>query len=503
MLTEPYGTNIEKPSILSEKLLIQPVILSGGSGSRLWPLSRLNFPKQFLSLEDKLSLFQSSLLRCKNMCFTNLKREIIVVANEEHSHLISDQLKFCGDIQTKILLEPVAKNTAPALTLAALQAQLDGTDPILVVMPADQVIGEDSEYHKVIAEAVSLAASGSVVILGVTPSSPETGYGYIKVKNKSDDLVSFSVDKFIEKPDQENAKILIQQGNCFWNSGIFILRASTWLCVLKECNESLYFATLAAFDSKKVNGIFVRFNPVLYEAIPSDSIDYSVIEKLPKNNLIELRVIPFQSYWSDLGSWDSIWKNSKLDESQNAFLPATNKNYISHQTTNTLVYSEKRLVATVGVDNLVVIDTPDALLVLDKEQSQFVKTVVEKISDLNMTQAHLHRKVHRPWGWYDSIEEGPGFKVKRILVHQGGAISLQKHKFRAEHWVVVKGVAHVINGEKEFVLHENQSTYIPPGQIHRLKNESFENELEIIEVQTGEYLGEDDIVRLDDFYGRN
>ncbi len=488
---------------MSEKLSIQPVILSGGSGSRLWPLSRPNFPKQFLLFEDERSLFQSSLQRCKNICNADFKKETIVVANEEHSHLISEQLRYCKDIHAQILLEPVAKNTAPALTLAALQSQLDGEDPILVVMPADQLIAEDDEYHKVINQAVSLAATGSIVVLGVSPNCPETGYGYIKVKSKGDDLISFSVDEFIEKPDQENAKVLIQDGNCYWNSGIFILRASTWLSALKEFKESIYFATLEAFHSKKVSGIFVGFNPDLYDAIPSDSIDYSVIEKLPRNNLFKLRVIQFQSYWTDLGSWDSIWKNSKLDESRNAFLPALNKNHFSHQTTNTLVYSEKRLVATVGVDNLVVIDTPDALLVLDKEQSQLVKTVVEKISDLNMTQAHLHRKVHRPWGWYDSIEEGPGFKVKRILVHQGGAISLQKHKFRAEHWVVVKGVAHVINGEKEFVLHENQSTYIPPGQIHRLKNESLEDELEIIEVQTGEYLGEDDIVRLDDFYGRN
>ncbi|MFU6373801.1 mannose-1-phosphate guanylyltransferase/mannose-6-phosphate isomerase [Metapseudomonas otitidis] len=474
---------------------IQPVVLCGGSGTRLWPLSRSGFPKQFLCLSGSESLFQQSILRlCRvaDSCYSNSKP--YVVCNEVHRFLAQEQLREIGIEHASFLLEPVGRNTAPALTLAALAALAEGGDPILMVSPADQSVMDVEEFHLSIHKALECAVAGNIAILGIFPNKPETGYGYIKVQ--STDGRSALVERFVEKPDRETAKRYLEEGDYYWNAGLFVLKASVWLAALQEFRPDIAQATFSAWQGRCCDRQFIRPDRVGFEAIPSESIDYSVIEKCP-GSAFPVRMVPLNAGWSDLGAWDAVWSVLPKNEFGNAF----QGDAIIADSRNSLVHASSRLVALVGVDNLVVIETADAVLVADKASSQEVKQIVNALNQQNREEHCLHRKVHRPWGWYDSIDEGGRFKVKRIQVNPKASLSLQKHHHRAEHWIVVQGTAEITRGSETLLLTENQSTYIPLGEVHRLANPGS-IPLEIIEVQSGSYLGEDDIVRFEDNYGR-
>ena len=467
--------------------MIQPVILAGGSGTRLWPLSRSGFPKQFLSLGDSQTLFQNTCLMFRNIS-ENINSSLIVT-NEEHRFIAQEQLKEIGFNSSNLLLEPVGKNTAPAMTLAALYSMKDSEDPILFVMPADQIIQNKEAFNKVFRKATKLAEKGSLVVVGMVPQSPHTGYGYIKLKGED-------VAKFVEKPDLITATKYLAKGRYYWNAGIFIVKASVWLKALNQFRPDISKATKVAFKDFKVEGCFFRPNKEAFNTIPAESIDYAVIENLP-NSDIPIKMVELDAGWSDLGSWDSISDNAQTNEDGNSI----KGDVITFDSTNNYVNASSRLVGIVGVKNLVVIETADAILILDKKRSHDVKNIVNQLKHKGREEIILHRKVYRPWGWYDNVEEGEGFKVKRIHVASGEALSLQKHSYRAEHWIVVRGIAEVTCGDKVFHLSENQSTYIPLGEVHRLSNPG-KGILEIIEVQSGSYLGEDDIVRFHDQYGR-
>ncbi len=462
--------------------IIQPIILCGGSGTRLWPLSRAEFPKQFLSLFGKESLFQLAAQRLTNFADEKVA-EPLIVSNEEHRFLILQQLKEISLEPKYILLEPVGRNTAPALALAAFSAQEGGGDPILVVSPADQMVLDNAAFSKAILQAVKLAQTGAVALLGILPDRPETGYGYIK---RSDDG---TVEKFVEKPNLETAFSYIKEGGYYWNSGIFVLKASVWQAALQKYRPDIADAVKSAWEIRQKDEKFTRPDSELFTQTPSESIDYAVIEKSVQD--FDVRVVPLVAGWSDLGSWDSAWQSAEKDINGNSIIGDA----LIKDSNGIFVHATSRLVSVVGVSNVVVVETPDAVLVIDKARSQEVKQIVAELGKTKRSEHMQHRKVHRPWGWYDSIEEGEGFKVKRIMVRPHASLSLQKHSKRAEHWVVVSGTAEVVCGEKKIILHENQSTYIPLGEIHRLTNPS-DKPLEIIEVQSGSYLGEDDIVRL-------
>jgi len=468
-------------------MIVQPVILAGGSGTRLWPLSRRNFPKQFLSLDENLTLFQNTCLLFSNMS-ENINHSLVVV-NKEHRFIAQEQLKEIGFNSSNLLLEPVGRNTAPAMTLAALYSIRDSKDPILFVMPADQIIQNKEEFNKVFRKANKLAEKGSLVVLGMAPKSPHTGYGYIKVQGED-------VASFVEKPDLITATEYLSQGTYYWNAGIFVVRASVWMKALNKFRPDISEATKVAFKDFKVEDYFFMNNKDSFNNIPSESIDYAVIENLPKSN-IAIKMIELDAGWSDLGSWDSVSDNALTNEDGNSM----KGDIVTFGSINNYVNASSRLVGMVGVKNLMVIETADAVLIVDKKRSHDVKNIVNQLKHKGRQEIILHRKVSRPWGWYDCLEEGEGFKVKRIHVLPGAALSLQKHRYRAEHWVVVRGVAVVTCGNKNFNLSENQSTYIPLGELHRLSNLGKEI-LEIIEVQTGSYLGEDDIIRFEDQYGR-
>jgi mannose-1-phosphate guanylyltransferase/mannose-6-phosphate isomerase len=478
--------------------LIQPVVLCGGSGSRLWPLSRAGFPKQFLCLTGDESLFQQA---TKRLMMLGTKQFSVtapyIVTNEEHRFLVQEQLRESGVELGAILLEPVGRNTAPALTLAALAAVENDSDPILVVTPADQTITDSMAFTRAMHLAVDLALKNEIAILGITPDRPETGYGYIKVagtdKGGSSSLV---VERFVEKPTAELATEYLDEGGYYWNAGIFVLKASVWLRALQKFRPDIADATRASWSSRSADVFFIRPAKAEFVSIPSESIDYAVIEHCPGSEF-PITMVPLDAGWSDLGAWDSVWAVLPKDESGNAQVG----DVLTTDTRNTLVHASSRLVSLVGVENLVVIETPDAVLVAGKSRSQDVKHIVNALGQQKRGEHTLHRKVHRPWGWYDGIDEGLRFKVKRIQVKPGASLSLQKHNHRAEHWVVVKGTAEVTCGAKQIILTENQSTYIPLGETHRLANPGT-IPLEIIEIQSGSYLGEDDIVRFEDCYGR-
>ncbi|WP_312588038.1 mannose-1-phosphate guanylyltransferase/mannose-6-phosphate isomerase [Comamonas terrigena] len=479
----------------------RPVILCGGSGTRLWPLSRSGFPKQFLSLTGSESLFQQAAKRLVRLSSNEISIAApYVVTNEEHRFLAWEQMREAEIGLGATLLEPSGRNTAPALTLAALAALEEGNDPILVVTPADQNIGDDAAFTKSLRLAIEEAEENRIVILGVRPTRPETGFGYIKADKLSAYITEniLSVSSFVEKPDAEKAKKYLDDGRYFWNSGIFVLRASIWLQLLEEFREDILAATKLAWSKRKGDTSeisFVRPDPILFEKIPAESVDYAVIEKcVPK---FPLSMVILDAGWSDLGAWDSVWENFPKDDALNAHYG----DVLLKDCRNTLVHASSRLVSMVGVEDMVVVETPDAVLVTDRSRSQDVKGIVEMLNGTKRAERAQHRKVHRPWGWYDSIDEGERFKVKRIKVKPKASLSLQKHHHRAEHWIVVKGTAEITNGEKTFILTENQSTYIPCGEVHRLANPGT-IPLEIIEVQSGSYLGEDDIVRYSDKYGR-
>ena len=476
-------------------IIARPVILCGGSGTRLWPLSRSGFPKQFLCLTGKESLFQEATKRI--VALSNEKLAIAkpyIVTNEEHRFIAVEQLREIGLEPEAALLEPVGRNTAPALTFAALAAVEKGHDPVLVVTPADQTVADASAFAVAMHHSIEEAAKGAILILGVNPDRPETGFGYIK--SVLEPTPTFVVESFVEKPDKVKARQYLAEGGYYWNAGVFVMKASVWLKAIADFRPDIADATRKAWEMRNNDAAFVRPGLAEFSSIPSESIDYAVIERCP-GSAFDIRMAPLDAGWSDLGAWDAVWNALPKDQSGNAYVG----DVLAIGSSNTLVHATSRLVSLVGVSDLIVVETPDAVLVADKSHSQNVKDIVSTLQQQKRKEYTFHRKVHRPWGWYDSVDEGTRFKVKRIQVKPGASLSLQKHHHRAEHWIVVKGTAEITNGDKVLLLTENQSTYIPLGEVHRLANPGS-IPLEIIEVQSGSYLGEDDIVRFEDYYGR-
>ncbi len=482
---------------------IVSVILCGGSGTRLWPLSRTGFPKQFLVLSDnesQHSLFQEALIRASAAIGSHIDpMPALIVTNEEHRFIALDQLRELNTMKSTLLLEPSGRNTAPALTFAALCAMVDGNDPILLVTPADQTIANQPAFENAMQLAVQIAQSGALAILGIPPTAPETGYGYIQAWH---DLEGdgMPVKRFVEKPDVATASEYLKEGDYYWNAGIFVMKASVWLAAIKAFRPDILQATTQAWHGKTKDtsgdAIFIRPDKERFNAIPSESIDCAVIEKCPGSRFA-IQMVPLDACWNDLGAWDAVWQVGSKDKQGNVI----RGDVLVDQTTNSLIHSNMRLVSAVGVNNLVIVETADAVLVADRSNCQEVKAIMKKLEQEDREEKNLHRKVNRPWGWYDNIDNGKCFKVKRIQVKPGASLSLQMHYHRAEHWIVVKGIAQITNGKEVITLTENQSTYIPKGQTHRLANPGTEP-LEIIEVQSGSYLGEDDIVRFEDTYGR-
>ena len=489
------------------KISIHPVILCGGSGTRLWPLSRSGFPKQFLVLAEdgsNQSLFQQAINRIHSIADKDTSLgETVIVTNEEHRFLALDQLRELKDVSATLLLEPSGRNTAPALTLAALYAQEQGNDPILVVTPADQTVTNPAAFSAALAKAIGIAQQGAIAILGIIPNAPETGYGYIKTTGSNSNVQSsvYTVECFVEKPDAQTAKKYLEEGGYYWNGGMFVLKASVWLAALGQYRPDILETTQQSWKTKTTDtagdATFVRPEKNLFNVIPSESIDYAVIEKCPGSNF-PIHMVELDAGWSDLGAWDAVWQVGQQDADGNV----TSGDTLLSNAKNSLVHASSRLVSAVGVENLIIIETADAVLVADRKNSQDVKHIVNQLETQKREEKNLHRKVARPWGWYDSVDEGERFKVKRIQVKPGASLSLQMHHHRAEHWIVVKGTAEITNGDQVLTLTENQSTYIPQGQTHRLANPG-KTPLEIIEVQSGSYLGEDDIVRFEDTYGRS
>jgi len=489
--------------------LVIPVILCGGSGTRLWPLSRSGFPKQFLVLSgdgSSQSLFQQAVQRIHAVAPTKTELgNTLVVTNEDHRFLVLDQLRELKAIDATLLLEPIGRNTAPALTLAAYCAQQlsQDQDPILVIAPADQTIQNGKAFTKALQDCIAVVegTEKTIAILGITPTAPETGYGYIQRSGSKDQNSAFVVDRFVEKPDSKTAQEYLVHGSYLWNSGMFVLKVSTWLAALEAFRPDIAKASAKAWQTKSEDssgGIsFIRPGKEEFKSIPSESIDYAVIEKCPHSQF-SIKMVELDAGWNDLGAWDAVWQVGRQDAEGNV----TSGDTLLVNSTNSLVHASSRLVSTVGVDNLVIIETADAVLVTDRKNSQDVKSIVAQLEAQGREEKNLHRKVARPWGWYDSVDEGERFKVKRIQVKPGANLSLQMHHHRAEHWIVVKGTAEITNGDQVIMLTENQSTYIPQGQTHRLANPG-KTPLEIIEVQSGSYLGEDDIVRFEDAYGRS
>jgi len=482
----------------STPIQVTPVILCGGSGTRLWPLSRSGFPKQFLVLSGTTSLFQQAISRVNTLPSPDIKiNSSLIVTNEEHRFLVLDQLREIPEISASLLLEPVGRNTAPALTLAALQATLNGEDPVLVVTPADQTVQDVEAFNLALKNSIRVAASGSIVILGVAPDKPETGFGYIRRQGSEGAHGEYEVAEFTEKPELITAEIYLASGDYSWNGGMFFVRASVWLSALEKFRKDILDTTTKAFEQRTLDQQFIRPDKLLFENIPSESVDYAVIEKCPGSNY-PIKMIQLDAGWNDLGAWDAVWQLGNQDVDGNV----VQGDALLEDTSNTLVHASHRLVSAVGVSNLVIIETADAVFVANRAVSQDVKKIVNKLLEMDREERVLHRKVSRPWGWYDIIDVGDRFKVKRIQVNPGASLSLQKHLMRAEHWVVVKGVAEVICGQKVMQFNENESTFIPRGEIHRLSNIGNDF-LELIEVQSGNYLGEDDIVRFEDIFGRN
>jgi mannose-1-phosphate guanylyltransferase/mannose-6-phosphate isomerase len=479
---------------MAAPISIQPVIMAGGSGTRLWPLSRAGFPKQFLSLGSDDSLFQQAVARLTSLGAGDIWVEApLIVGNAEHRFLALEQLREKRVEPAALILEPVGRNTAPALTLAALAACEGGADPVLVVSPADQTVADPAAFTAALQQAVRGAAEGAIVILGITPTSPETAYGYIR-STAGEGLQK--VAQFVEKPDAATAARYLAEGGYTWNSGMFVLRASVWLKALAQFRPDILAATQAAWSGRTPDERFIRPTREAFLAVPSESVDYAVMERCP-GSAFDIRMVPLDAGWNDLGAWDAVWQVAAKDTAGNSGVG----DVMFEDSRNTLIHASGRLVTALGLDNVVIVETADAVLVADRERSQDVKKLVNRLDKGQRTEHALHRKVHRPWGWYDSVDAGPRFQVKRIMVNPGATLSLQMHHHRAEHWIVVQGTAEVTCGDRKTILTENQSTYIPLGETHRLANPG-KLPLEIIEVQSGSYLGEDDIVRFEDTYGR-
>ena len=477
---------------------IFPIILAGGSGSRLWPKSRALCPKQFLALLGNTSLFQDTVSRAGGLSEVSSP---LVITNEDHRFLVAEHLRQMNQTAQAIILEPVGRNTAPAIALAAFEclrlgkAQHDSDeieDPILLVLAADHVIADQEKFQQAIGIARVAAKKNKLVTFGIKPTDAETGYGYIKA-GLSDDFQAFTIDQFVEKPDQKTAEAYLASGHYYWNSGMFMFCASTYLQALETYRPDIFTACQQAFLKRSSDLDFTRPDAALFSNCPSESIDYAIMEQTDKAVMVAL-----DAGWSDIGSWSALWAISEQDYYGNV----VQGDVITHDTSGSYIASENKLIATVGVDDLIIVESDNAILVADKKRDQEVKTIVEQLKQTHRSESRLHRKVYRPWGSYDAIDMGERFQVKRLRVNPGAKLSLQKHYHRAEHWVVVKGTALVTNGDKEILLTENQSTYIPIGVLHRLENPG-KVELEIIEVQSGSYFEEDDIVRIEDSYGRD
>lgn len=468
---------------------ITPVILSGGSGTRMWPLSRKMYPKQFINLHAELSMLQETVQRLHGL-ETNIP---IIVCNEEHRFIVAEQMRQIGVEHPHIVLEPEGKNTAPAIALAAFYNQsVNDEDSLLLVLAADHIIVETQAFHQAIIHAVVAAKESRLVTFGIVPTLPETGYGYIQFDASKKQVVS-EVTGFAEKPDLATAEKYLAAGNYLWNSGMFIFSAAQYLQELELYQPDIFKHTQAAMADTSSDFDFIRVNAEIFSNCPSDSIDYAVMEKTGR-----AMVVPLDAGWNDIGSWSSLWRVNDKDEDGNSI----QGDVMLFDAHNNLVVSESRLLAAVGVDDLIMVETKDAVLVAHRDKSQQVKEIVERLKREKRQEANYHRVVYRPWGCFDSIEEGGRFKVKRISVKPGAKLSLQMHHHRAEHWVVVSGTARVCRGDEEMMLTENESTYIHVGQTHSLENPG-KVPLELIEIQTGSYLGEDDIVRFDDRYGRH
>jgi mannose-1-phosphate guanylyltransferase/mannose-6-phosphate isomerase len=469
--------------------MVVPVILAGGSGTRLWPLSRETYPKQLLSLAGKYSLLQETLLRAKTLC---QQASPIIVCNHDHRFLVAAQLQNIGIETTSIILEPIGKNTAPAVALAALQSIQNGADPILLVMPADHVIKNQEGFQETINKAKLSAEQGKLITFGIKPTRPETGYGYIK-RGTMAAAEAFSIAEFVEKPELRMAQHYLTSEDYYWNSGIFMFRASVYLKSLEQHASTIFEACQQAYQQSKKDLNFIRIATDVFENCPADSIDYAIMEKTDQGI-----ILPLDSEWNDLGSWDAVHAIVESDEAGNHLRGEVHAENIA----NCYVHSEHRLVAAVGVRDHVIVETADAVLVVHKDHCQQIKTLVERLKKNGHATPFSHKKVYRPWGSYETLDQGERFHVKRIIVNPSCKLSLQLHHHRSEHWIVVRGTATVTRGEEVFFLNENESTFIPQTVSHRLEN-SGKIPLELIEVQSGAYLAEDDIVRLQDDYGRN
>ncbi|TVT77917.1 MAG: mannose-1-phosphate guanylyltransferase/mannose-6-phosphate isomerase [Denitromonas halophila] len=478
---------------------LQPVILSGGSGTRLWPLSREQYPKQLLALAGEETMLQATALRLDGLSSEcTVAGCPIVVCNEDYRFMTAEQLRAIGKSSDQIILEPVGRNTAPALTLAALSAVGEGSDPLLLVMPADHVIGDRDAYQQAVVVGARMASQGAMVTFGIVPERAETGYGYIRCGAEEGEGVR-AIAEFVEKPDMPTAERYVTSGDYLWNSGIFLVQASVWLRAMGELQPAILSACEQSMAACRRDADFIRVDAAAFAACPSDSIDYAVMEHLAARADLGIPgvVVALAAAWSDLGAWDALWQIADKDAQGNS----GQGDVLFEDAEGSLAIATDRMVACIGVRDLVVVETPDAVMVLNKSRTQDVKKIVARLKAENRPQASAHRKIHRPWGYYDSIDSGERFQVKRIVVNPGASLSLQMHHHRAEHWIVVSGTARVTRGEETFLLSENQSTYIPLGTTHRLENPG-RLPLEMIEVQSGSYLGEDDIVRFEDTYGR-
>lgn len=464
------------------------VIMAGGSGSRLWPASRGLYPKQFLSIAGEQSMLQETWARLDGLDTSGAT----VICNEEHRFIVAQQAQDAGRELSSIILEPVGRNTAPAIALAAFDAlaRSGEASPLMLVMAADHLIQDIKAFHAAVAEAAKQAESGALATFGIVPDSAHTGYGYIRRGQANG--AAYAVEQFVEKPDAETAQAYLDDGGYYWNSGMFMFAADVYLAELKAHRPDIYAACEAAYAERSQDADFMRVGKAAFEACPDESVDYAVMEKTRK-----AVVVPLSAGWSDVGAWSSLWEVSEADGEGNVLAG----DVLTHQTEGSYVRAESRLVATVGLKDIVVVESNDAVLVADKHQVQDVKKIVERLKADGRNEILHHRHVHRPWGVYDSVDSGERYQVKRITVNPGAKLSVQMHHHRAEHWIVVSGTAKVTNGDKEILLTENQSTYIPVGVVHALENPGV-IPLELIEVQSGSYLGEDDIVRFEDRYGR-
>lgn len=483
-----------------------PVILSGGSGSRLWPLSREHYPKQLLPLINEQTLLQQTVERPEGITALAADIELvapIIVCNVEHRFLIAEQLRKTGKRSGTIILEPAGRNTAPALTLAALAAAARHDDPVLLVMAADHVIQKLDVFHRAIVAGARLAQQGMLVTFGIVPSQPETGYGYIQRGAQLKDGPAYAIQAFVEKPNKSTAESYLASGEYFWNSGMFMMRASVWLTAIRQFQPGIHASCEQAFRQGRADMDFFRLDETVFAQCPSDSIDYAVMEKLAAGGasnpkIAGTAVIPLDAGWSDIGAWSSLWEVKSRDPRGNV----VSGDVYAQNCANSYLASHSRLLACVGIDNLIVVETSDAVLVAGKDNAQDVKKIVDWLKTQGRPESQTHQRVYRPWGSYESVVDGARFQVKRIVVNPEAALSLQMHHHRAEHWIVVTGTARVTRGDEVFLLSENQSTYIPLGTTHRLENPG-KVPLEMIEVQSGSYLGEDDIVRFSDQYGRS